>query len=141
MTDARGITFEARGWIEKPCREEDTVVELRRQLQPGERWGAWERVSLAPSLELVNHSPAGFAWGYAGSGPSQLALALLYAATGDRDFAVANHQAFKFEVVARLVWPDPWEIHVDVARWAVASTRVASDREPSHGATIVKGAA
>jgi len=70
VTDARGITFEARGWIEKPCREEDTVVELRRQLQPGERWGAWERVSLAPSLELVNHSPAGFAWGYAGSGSS-----------------------------------------------------------------------
>jgi len=26
------------------------------------------------SLELVNHSPSGFEWGYGGSGPAQLAL-------------------------------------------------------------------
>lgn len=28
------------------------------------------------SQELINHSPDGFAWGYGGSGPSQLALAV-----------------------------------------------------------------
>src|SRR5467141_965015 len=28
-------------------------------------------------LEARNHSPTGFAWGYGGSGPAQLALALL----------------------------------------------------------------
>jgi hypothetical protein len=28
-------------------------------------------------LDVVNHSPTGFEWGYLGSGPSQLALAIL----------------------------------------------------------------
>ena len=32
---------------------------------------------LDPRLDLVNHSPTGFAWSYDGSGPSQPALALL----------------------------------------------------------------
>jgi hypothetical protein len=32
---------------------------------------------LDPRCDLRNHSPTGFAWGYNGSGPSQLALALL----------------------------------------------------------------
>lgn len=32
---------------------------------------------LHPRNDLVNHSPDGFEWGYAGSGPSQLALAIL----------------------------------------------------------------
>ena len=31
----------------------------------------------ARSQQLRNHSPNGFEWGYGGSGPSQLALALL----------------------------------------------------------------
>ena len=31
----------------------------------------------AESLAVSNHAPSGFAWGYPGSGPSQLALALL----------------------------------------------------------------
>ena len=32
---------------------------------------------LDPRLDLANHSPTGFEWGYGGSGPAQLALALL----------------------------------------------------------------
>lgn len=28
------------------------------------------------SLQVINHSPDGFSWGYSGSGPSQLALAI-----------------------------------------------------------------
>ena len=28
-------------------------------------------------LDLVNHSPTGFEWGYGGSGPAQLAVAML----------------------------------------------------------------
>lgn len=33
--------------------------------------------SLNPRLDLFNHSPTGFEWGYGGSGPAQLALAIL----------------------------------------------------------------
>ena len=48
------------------------------------------------------HSPAGFEWGFGGSGPAELALNILLQATGDRDFAAQHHQAFKREFVAPL---------------------------------------
>lgn len=50
--------------------------------------------------DLRNHSPAGAEWGYSGSGPAQLALALLADATGDDELAQAHYQRFKREVVA-----------------------------------------
>ena len=37
---------------------------------------AGQRQPLALHLELRNHSPTGFEWGYPGSGPAQLALAM-----------------------------------------------------------------
>jgi hypothetical protein len=53
-----------------------------------------------PSQKLRNHSPDGFAWGYPGSGPAQLALAILLRAglPADRrpagiNFVVVNDEA------------------------------------------------
>ena len=57
-------------------------------------------------LDLDNHSPTGFNWGYGGSGPAQLALALLADAFGDDDLAVFWHQEFKRKWVSAL--PDEW---------------------------------
>lgn len=54
-----------------------------------------------PSQKLVNHSPDGFMWGYGGSGPAQLALALLLHFTG-REFALGHYQQFKWDVIAEL---------------------------------------
>lgn len=69
-----------------------------------------------PSQELYNHSPDGFQWGYEGSGPAQLALALLYDVTGDRELSLSRHQNFKREFVAR--WGDEWEItSEDILNW------------------------
>lgn len=50
--------------------------------------------------DLRNHSPDGAEWGYGGSGPAQLALALLADATGDDELAQRQYQRFKREVVA-----------------------------------------
>jgi hypothetical protein len=50
--------------------------------------------------DLRNHSPDGAEWGYGGSGPAQLALALLTDATGDDELAQRHYQRFKREVVA-----------------------------------------
>lgn len=50
----------------------------------------------------VWHSPKGFEWGYGGSGPADLALNILLAATADRDFAARHHQSFKWRFVASL---------------------------------------
>jgi|SRR5579859_1133707 len=57
---------------------------------------------LDPRLDLHNHSPNGFEWGYGGSGPAQLALALVADHLGDSGRALALYQDFKREVVATL---------------------------------------
>ena len=64
---------------------------------------------LDPRLDLCSHSPSGFEWGYGGSGPAQLALALLADHTGDDEEAVMLHQVFKRLVVARLSFRG-WEL-------------------------------
>ncbi len=51
-------------------------------------------------LDLFNHSPTGYEWGYYGSGPAQLALALLAHALKDDERAVRLHQRFKTRVIA-----------------------------------------
>jgi hypothetical protein len=59
-----------------------------------------------PYFEGNFHSPDGFEWGYAGSGPADLAYAILREFFGDCDetidLALKYHQRFKMLVVARL---------------------------------------
>jgi hypothetical protein len=84
------------------------------------------RSPLPLCLDLRNHSPDGVEWGYGGSGPAQLALALLVDATGDRDLATRLYQRFKDEVVARRSRPS-WTITRDEVRgWVERAT----DRPP-----------
>ena len=69
---------------------------------------------LDPRLDLRNHSPTGFAWGYGGSGPAQLSLAILAdffrgSDEGD-DQALALYQEFKFAVIARLPQDQNFEL-------------------------------
>ena len=59
-------------------------------------------------LDVRGHSPTGFNWGYGGSGPAQLALALLADATGDDDLAQKLHQKYKWQVVGKL--PSEWTL-------------------------------
>lgn len=63
-----------------------------------------------PSQKVWNHSPDGFAWGYRGSGPAQLALALLLDVGEPPDLAINMHQAFKFHFVAGWDRDSPWKI-------------------------------
>src|SRR5262249_14807343 len=53
-------------------------------------------------FDLRNHSPDGFEWGYYGSGPAQLALALAAHATGSDSRATAVYQRLKDRFVASL---------------------------------------
>lgn len=52
--------------------------------------------------DLRNHSPTGFECGYGGSGPAQLALAVLAHHFGDDDSALKLYQSFKWKVIADL---------------------------------------
>jgi len=57
---------------------------------------------LNPRLDLYNHSPTGFEWGYCGSGPAQLALAILADHFGNDRRALDIYQRFKWAVVVEL---------------------------------------
>ncbi|WP_254544626.1 DUF6166 domain-containing protein [Halomarina pelagica] len=70
--------------------------------QPGQ-----EQVTPDRSLELANHSPSGFEVGYCGSGPAQLALALLLDYTDDEDVALEEYMEFKTKVVSQLECTEP----------------------------------
>lgn len=66
-----------------------------------------------PRLDLRNHSPTGFEWGYHGSGPAQLALALCADATGDDRLALSIYQQFKRQIIAGLP-RDSWDLDKSV---------------------------
>ena len=50
---------------------------------------------------IINHSPDGFCWGYAGSGPSQLALGIMVDLYGEF-FAKDHYQTFKSDIIEKL---------------------------------------
>lgn len=82
-----------------------------------------EPLRLAPSLKVWNHSPTGFSWGYGGSGPAQLALAILLSETSEK-VAVRYHQEFKWRFVAG--WPsdEPWRIDsAEIHDWLLSGAR------------------
>ena len=66
-----------------------------------------ERLTPDRSLELVRHSPAGFEWGYVGSGPAQLACALLLDYYDDENVAHQHYIQFRNEVISHLACDGP----------------------------------
>jgi len=68
-------------------------------------------LELNPRLNLRNHSPTGFEWGYAGSGPAQLALAICAdALEGNEGRACHVYQQYKFRVISKLRRAGEWSI-------------------------------
>jgi hypothetical protein len=81
---------------------------------------------LDPRLDLRNHSPTGLEWGYGGSGPAQLALALAADVLGDDDLAESVYQRLKFKLIARLP-EDGWRLSEEQLRQAIRDVQ-ARDR-------------
>lgn len=67
------------------------------------------------SQSIYNHSPDGFNWGYGGSAPAQLALALLLTTT-DPETAIRLHQDFKWAFIATLPQTD-FEKEIDIENY------------------------
>lgn len=79
-------------------------------------------LSPGPSQKLYDHLPDGFQFGYGGSGPAQLALALLLDATTLPHIALAYYQIFKWKYVAG--WGDEWSIlRSDILSWIEQQAR------------------
>ncbi|HNR71954.1 MAG TPA: DUF6166 domain-containing protein [Verrucomicrobiota bacterium] len=57
-------------------------------------------LAAGPSQQIIDHAPYGFEWGYGGSGPAQLALAILLDHTRNPTIASRHYQAFKREFIA-----------------------------------------
>ena len=76
-------------------------------------------------LDLRSHSPTGFSWGYLGSGPAQLALAITAEVVG-ADWAQQGglYQQVKERLIAGLKPGQPWEIRgEDVLRVVMETER------------------
>jgi hypothetical protein len=65
-------------------------------------WLNGSELSPIASQKVFNHSPDGFNWGYGGSGPAQLALAILLKYT-DKETALKEYQNLKWREIAK--WP------------------------------------
>jgi len=108
-----------RGRKETTVSPEIMAVYRGRRGRTGEWWVTKDSrfFSARPSRKVRNHSPTGFSWGFGGSGPAQLALALLMDLVGD-DEALRQYQRFKWDVVS--TWPQDgsWEISErEIRRW------------------------
>ena len=68
-------------------------------------------------LDLFNHSPTGFSWGYGGSGPAQLALPSLPMRWATMTGLFGCIKTFKFKVVA--CWPEG-------ERWWITAEQIAA---------------
>ncbi|MBF6570493.1 MAG: hypothetical protein IVW54_16625 [Candidatus Binataceae bacterium] len=115
MSKQRARATRYRGFREpEGCRverSEPTAIAGRR--------ARWSKLSPVASLKVRNHSPTGFEWGYLGSGPAQLALALLLDFTGDRRLSERMYQDFKCRVVAR--WSND---DVDGQQWELTGQEI-----------------
>lgn len=109
-----------KGYRLIPLENENRVI---MNVNDGEHWA-----NLPKYLDEVNHSPDGFEWGYNGSGPAQLAYAILrsyYVIGLKKSSAEAKaeifilHQRFKEDIVNRRFGRgDEWELTSDeVDEW------------------------
>lgn len=63
-----------------------------------EVWLDGKPLDPAPSQKVRNHSPDGYNWGYFGSGPAQLALAIVLRLYNDS----TGYQDLKEKIIAKL---------------------------------------
>lgn len=76
-------------------------------------------------LEYVSHSPDGFNWGYGGSGPAQLAAAVLIEYHQQRgcfgieawELSRPHYQRFKTEVISGIKNGEDFDIEVDLSKY------------------------
>jgi hypothetical protein len=83
--------------------------------------------ALDPGYRHLNHSPTGFNWGYTGSGPAQLAFAILLDHFSAPGAALLFYQDFKEQVIA-MINGDRWELSTAEVEQALARIRIFRSR-------------
>lgn len=87
------------------------IHKLKGNFETREVWLDGKRLSPKRSQKVWNHSPDGFSWGYAGSGPAQLALAVCLEIMDEWE-AKSYYPKFKWDIIAKLPQSD-FEITID----------------------------
>ena len=80
-------------------------IEIKGNWETKDVWINDKWLDPKPSQEVYNHSPDGFNWGYGGSGPSQLALAISLEFY-DKEKALKIYQELKWRCIATLPQSD-----------------------------------
>ncbi len=80
-------------------------VNITGEIETGEVYIDGQYLSPVYSQAVYNHSPDGFNWGYSGSGPAQLALAILMKYL-PVEYAVNYYQELKFNLIADIPQTD-----------------------------------
>ena len=113
------------------------ILKLKGKLATGQVWANGKPLSPERSLKVFNHSPSGFSWGYGGSGPAQLALAILLIRYLPEKEAVSLHQGFKWKFIATLP-QDDFETELDIRRCITEVQRpnTSQGRDPAHGLPV-----
>ena len=91
------------------------VINLQGEYKTRKVWLDGEELLPGESLAYMNHSPDGFNWGYGGSGPAQLALAIVLKITGK----ATGYQEFKNLYIATRE-KDDFIIPLDITEWYFA---------------------
>jgi hypothetical protein len=112
LVNLNDVVKDIMGRIEiyhKPCK---MSIQLAGNFAEGRVWLFEKEIFPDKSLKLQNHSPTGFMWGYGGSGPAQLALAICLELMGE-DKAMGVYQDFKFKHIASLPQKD-FEVDIEI---------------------------
>ena len=95
-------------------------------IKAAKKAGYYDRASLGSREKreegrIINHSPDGFAWGYGGSGPADLALNILAIFIGQAE-AVKYYQDFKWDFIATLPYEGGVIKREDILQWIKGRT-------------------
>lgn len=89
---------------------------------------------LACRIDLRQHYPSNFEWGYEGSGPKQLALSILCDLTGDDKFALAHYEVFKRYTSA--LWPAIGFALSEIDAWKICVRHLGSEKQARRLCTL-----
>lgn len=86
--------------------------------------------------DLAKHSLDGFSWGHTGSGPAQLAIALLADATDDDKLARETCHFFHDNFIAHLPMQEPWAVSDVIVKMMARGIRRVLGRQGGPWGTI-----
>jgi hypothetical protein len=91
------------------------MIRLKGNWETKQVWLNGEHLNPVPSQKVWNYSPDGFNWGYGGSRPAQLALAILLKFY-PKEEAVLLHQTFKGDHIAKLPKAN-FDVEINLESW------------------------